>query len=285
MIITLTYDEFCNMWFGTAMDVADIVIANVRKKGSSLDPALDIESVKIMGVTYALEKAYNSYDVDHEKHANLKTYLSTLVRNCVLTELGKETTGVNEAHCVSKPKKDKDTPKYDHIMAGIPQRGSTGRAFEPHDYVEAYGWADRKEEVLKRMMQLLKKLQPVDQVILENWMNDEKTYLERTIKALNLEDTKRNRDMLSLRKKRALETLRALMGGKRPNYRDIYIPSGKYRDADGMAGEYSAKDEAYDRNFERRRYRAATAYITRDVDYKTFAENAYKKLLLDDEDE
>jgi hypothetical protein len=85
--------------------------------------------------------------------------------------------------------------------------------------------------------------------------------------------------MLSLRRKRAFETLRDLMGGKRPNYRDIYIPSGKYKDADGMAGKYSSRDAVGDRNFERRRSRAATTYITRNVDYEAFSENVCKKML------
>ena len=50
--------------------------------------------VKDLGISYGLEKVYNTFDVDHESRAKIKTYLSKVVHNCVLTELGKESTAV-----------------------------------------------------------------------------------------------------------------------------------------------------------------------------------------------
>lgn len=278
MIIVQTFEEFCSKWYDKAMKVADITITKIEKKNGPISASIDLDSVKAVGVTYALEKTYNTYDVDNERHASVETYLSTLVRNCVITELGKETTAVKRAHGVSKPRRDKYTVKYSSVTPGMPQKGSTGKVFEPHDYVETYGWAGRKEEVLAELTGLLKKLPPMDQVVLANWMEDERTYIAKSIEALGLEDTKRNRDMLSLRRNRALKALKDMMGGKRPDYRDIYIPSGHLRDLDGMESEYSGVERA-DRNFERRRERAARAHITREINYKSFSESAYRKLV------
>lgn len=278
MKIIQSFEEFCNLWYKKAMSVADITIAKVEKKNGPFGKSLDIDSVKALGVTYALEKTFNTYDIDNDRHASIETYLSTLVRNCVLTELGKETTAVKRAHAFVKPKEDKYKVKYSTLMGGIPQRGNIGRIAEPHDYVQAYGWVERKEEALEKLVDLLKKLPPIDQVVLSNWMNDERSYLEKSIDALGLEDSKRTRDMLSLRRNRALKALRDMMGGKRPNYRDIYIPAGNMKDADGMEAQYLEMERS-DRNFERRRERAAKAYITRSINYKSFSESAYNKLI------
>ena len=282
MKIEQSFEEFCSRWYAKAMQVADITITRIENKNGRIMEAIDLESVKVVGVTYALEKTYNNYDVDNARHASVETFLSTVVRNCVITELGKETTAVERAHVAFKPKREKYSRKYSAIMPGIAQSGSTGEKFEAHDYMKASDYSERKEKVKKeekeKLIDLLKKLPAIDQVILANWMEEERTYIEKSLEVLGLEDNKRNRDMLSLRRNRALKTLKGMFGGKRADYRDIYIPSGSLRDLDGMEAEYSGIERA-DRNFERRRERAAKAYITRQIDYGSFSESDYRKLI------
>lgn len=59
--------------------------------------------VKDLGISYGLEKVYNTFDVDHESRAKIKTYLSKVVHNCLLTELGKEPTAVGAKKRPGKP--------------------------------------------------------------------------------------------------------------------------------------------------------------------------------------
>ena len=66
----------------------------IYKSHGQLNPYIDVTLVKDLGISYGLEKVYNTFDVDHESRAKIKTYLSKVVHNCVLTELGKESTAV-----------------------------------------------------------------------------------------------------------------------------------------------------------------------------------------------
>lgn len=94
MKIDLDYSSFCDIYYQDAEEVADITIAEHIKKHGQLNPYIDVDVVKDLGISYGLEKVYNTYDVDHESKAGVKTFLSTVVHNCVLTELGKESTAV-----------------------------------------------------------------------------------------------------------------------------------------------------------------------------------------------
>ena len=94
MNIDLDYKTFCDTYYDAAVQVADITIAEHIKSHGQLNPYIDVTLVKDLGISYGLEKVYNTFDVDHESRAKIKTYLSKVVHNCVLTELGKESTAV-----------------------------------------------------------------------------------------------------------------------------------------------------------------------------------------------
>ena len=94
MNIDLDYKTFCDTYYDAAVQVADITIAEHIKSHGQLNPYIDVTLVKDLGISYGLEKVYNTFDVDHESRAKIKTYLSKVVHNCLLTELGKESTAV-----------------------------------------------------------------------------------------------------------------------------------------------------------------------------------------------
>lgn len=103
MNIDLDYKTFCDTYYDAAVQVADITIAEHIKSHGQLNPYIDVTLVKDLGISYGLEKVYNTFDVDHESRAKIKTYLSKVVHNCVLTELGKESTAVGAKKRSGKP--------------------------------------------------------------------------------------------------------------------------------------------------------------------------------------
>ena len=64
---------------------AKIFFAEHIKAHGQLNPYIDVTLVKDLGISYGLEKVYNTFDVDHESKAKIKTYMSKVVRKCVLT--------------------------------------------------------------------------------------------------------------------------------------------------------------------------------------------------------
>ena len=59
-----------------------------------------------------------------------------------------------------------------------------------------------------------------------------------------------------------------MMGGAKPNYRDIYVPSG-------AAAKDAIKMEPVERNYERRKKRAVKKELSAQIDYKKIAEQLY----------
>lgn len=94
MRIDLDYKTFCDTYYDAAVQVADDTIAEHIKSHGQLNQYIDVTLVKDLGISYGLEKVYNTFDVDHESRAKIKTYQSKVVHNCLLTELGKEPTAV-----------------------------------------------------------------------------------------------------------------------------------------------------------------------------------------------
>ena len=239
MIIDIDYKTFCDRYFEAARKAADDAIAWHVKKYGALNPAIDVELVKDLGVSYGLEKAYNTYDVDHESKAKVRTYLSFVVRNCVLTELRKEVTAVGA-------KKRIDAPID---------------IFQGREYLAYSRRFEKKEELIAQLMQADQKLSGVDQIIIHCWMLYPKgDYIKQALSELGLEDTPRTRNMVSVRCLRSMEMLKKQMAGVRSDYRDIYVPIRR-KDASDQ------KPESADYNFVRRRQRAAKKSITDGIDY------------------
>ena len=246
MKIDLDYKTFCALYYDDARKAADKTIAGQVAKHGKLNAAIDVELVKDLGISYGLERVYNTFDVDHESKARVRSYLYTVVHNCVLTELGKESTAVQ----AKKRKQSMADFVQDPYTLGRPgaQRGF-------RDYIEYSGKFERKEEMIAQMLVCLKKLNGVDQVILDCWMNYPKSeYAAEAIFQLGLEDNLRTRNMVSVRCFRAIEKLQSMMKGVRTDYRDIYVPL--------------RHDSNSDYNYIRRRKRAATKSIAGGIDYQ-----------------
>ena len=62
------------------------------------------------------------------------------------------------------------------------------------------------------------------------------------------------------------------MGGAKPDYRDVYIPTGEFR-------EDAVQVEEGDRNLERRRTRAIKRELGAQMDYRQISTGLYDKLV------
>lgn len=255
MNIDLDFKSFCGLYYNEAVKAADITIAAHIKKNGSISRFIDIELVKDLGISYALEKVYCKYDVDHESKAKITTFLSTVVHNCVLTELGKEWTRIQGG---------RREGKFDFAQDPGSGFGRGMGGFK--DYIESGRKYEKKEDLIKEMLVCMKKLSGVDQVILNCWMSYKKReYTGQAIEQLGWEDTKKTRNVVQVRCNRAIEMLQKMMSGVRSDYRDIYI-SPVAQKASEPTSEPKVHSDV-DKNYMRRYQRAARKAISGKIDY------------------
>lgn len=263
MNIQVDYQSFCDAYYKAAEQVADITIAEYIKKHGELNRGIDIELVKDLGVSYGLEKVFSKYDIDHESNASIKTFLSTVVRNSVLTELGKETTATG-----AKDRSEKDLDNFYRFC----------------DEFKTRGLYERKEDLIDKMLECLKKMNGVNQVILRCWMQYQKCdYTDMALAELGWDNTDRNRNVVTVRRNHAIEKLRGMMEKERDNYNDIYnnivfdTISAANRILDSFIVQKPQSD--MDNNFARRRKRAANKSITAKINYSELAQALMGELI------
>ena len=263
MNINLDYKTFCETYYDAAVQIADITIAEHIKAHGQLNPYIDVTLVKDLGISYGLEKVYNTFDVDHESRAKIKTYMSKVVRNCVLTELGKESTAVGAKKRPGKP--------MDSMVLAATIRGGNVSLESFSGTFKTSGRFQKKEDLIAKMLECLMKLNGVDQVILRCWMVYPKgEYTDMAIEELGWDDNKRTRNVVNVRCNRAITMRGKMMGGARSDYRDIYVPSA--RQTPEQPSEQNVQS-SNDYNFVRRRQRAARKNITSGIDYRKLAKS------------
>ena len=272
MKLDISYNEFCTRYYSVAVQQADVILAKHIKKTGTLHRYMDLDYVKQICVSYALEKVYKNYDVDHEKGASVETYMSGIVHNCLMTELGKEWTSVKRAHPKKvqlKRTKSKDTVDT-NVSEGVPTCGTiTSGPSEGSDIVATRVY-ERKEKVIERMMECIKKLQMTDQIILDCWLNERRGYVNKALERLGFEVTVQSQGMIRRRLDLAKDRLAKMMGGTKPDYRDVYIPRGEFR-------HEAVEEVAVDRNLERRRSRAIKQTLDAQINYTVLTNKLYKE--------
>jgi DNA-directed RNA polymerase specialized sigma24 family protein len=225
MDLQISYDEFVRQYFEVAMQYADIEIAKHVKKHGPLNRYVDADDVKSLAVTNSLNNVYMNYDPDNEKGASITTYMRTIVHNSVITELKKASTQVKRNHpeLIKKKPNPYELPKYSQITPGVMLKGIDNIKREVHGYMEASGIFDRKEEALKLMLRCLTKLSYEEQVTVNCWMSEDTNYVRKALEVLGIEETTRSAGMIRRKLDLAKGKLQKLMGGVKPDYRDISI--------------------------------------------------------------
>ena len=139
------------------------------------------------------------------------------------------------------------------------------------EYIESGRKYEKKEELIEQMLECMKRLSGEDQVILRCWMiYPKREYTDRALEELGRPNNSRTRNVISVRRDRAIEKLRKMMDGARSDYRDIYVPS--VRNAPSQPSD-SGNLSSLDYNFVRRRQRAARKSITSGIDYRDLAKS------------
>lgn len=192
MMTDLTWNEFCELYFETARDYADIHISRMMRNGTP-NKHVDLAYVKDAAVLSALEKAYAYFD--SKRGAKIKSFLSTLVHNEVVDELNKESKRTAAQRDVAD------------VITDI--RGIKEKLFAEDDDKSP----DARVELIPRLRAAIEKLSPSDQVILNYYLEDKTSYIARSVEALNVSD-----NYVSVRRNRVLAMLPKLMEMTRGDY-------------------------------------------------------------------
>ena len=196
MTNNLTYEDFVNLYYGYARDCANIHLANIRKKSGDFDKNIDLEYIASAAIVTTMVKAFEKYDAS--RGASIKTFINTVVHNEVLNELEKETKGAAK-------------------KAGLDDLKQTIRDMEQDDSKEA------RMSLIPKMMEVVSKLSPDDQVILNFYLEDKSSYIEKSAEKLNI-----SRNYVSVRRDRIFARLRDLMNMTKLQYSEYvanYSPS------------------------------------------------------------
>lgn len=271
MVENLTLNQFITVHYNDAVRALNKIVYDYREANKGISSYIDLELVKALTVIYSLEKVYLTYDVEKEGAASIQTYLNKVLYNCFRSELMKQWTQVKRNHPELKKVKDKvrDGMSGHAMITCAKMAGLDGVKREAHTYMDAYGMHARKEEVIERLMECIKKLNPADQVILDCWMHEKRNYVAASLERLGIENTAKSQSMIRQRFDRIKDRLAKMMGGAKPDYRDIYIPRGE-------AAKDAIKIEPVERNAARRRARAVKKEMSVQIDYQKIAEKLCK---------
>ena len=270
MVENLTLNEFYTLYYNDAVRSLKKIEHDYVRDNGAISPYIDIELVRQMTVIYSLERAYMTFDPTKEGAASLHTYLYKSRHNCFRSELAKQRTQMKRNHPEMAKAKDKvrDSITSPAVITGARGAGVDGIKRDPHIYIDVDGVHERKEKIIDRLMECVKKLSPTDQIILDCWMHEKRNYVAAALERLGIENTKKSQSMIRQRFDRAKDRLAKMMGGAKPNYRDVYLPSGP-----------EAKDairiEPVERNYARRKARAVKKELSAQIDYKKIAETLY----------
>lgn len=266
MVENLTLSQFFSRYYDDAVRALNKIVYDYAEANKGINPYIDIELVKHLTIIYSLEKVYLTYDVEREGAASIFTYLNKVLYNCFRSELMKQWTQVKRNHPEFVKVKDKvrDSIVAPAVITEAKVAGSDGIKREAHIYMEAYGVHERKEEVIMRLVECIKKLNPADQIILDCWMHEKRNYVAAALERLDLENTSKSQSMIRQRFDRIKDRLFKMMGGAKPDYRDIYIPRGE-------AARDVIRVEPAERNTARRRARAVKKEMGAQIDYQRIA--------------
>lgn len=192
MMTDLTWNEFCELYYETACNYADIHMNRMMKKGTP-NKRVDLAYVKDAAVLSALEKAYVHFD--SKRGVKITTFLSTLVHNEIVDELDKESKRTAEQRDVAD------------VITGI-RRVPVILAAENGDPS-----SDERVALTPRLRAAIERLSPSDQVILNYYLEDKSSYIARSVETLHVSE-----NYVSVRRNRVFSLLPKLMEMTRAEY-------------------------------------------------------------------
>ena len=187
MITDISYDAFCTKYYLDARQAADVTVADFIIKYGRPHYSLDLDLIKDVAISKALKKAYDRYDSDKGNAASVKTFLSTIVHNQVLTSLRDESTAIK-----TDMKQSLDISSYE-------VEGSGGPLAEDEEIIK----------MRSRITECVGRLDSIDQVIVNCWMESKRTFVDNSLSKLGWGEDRR--DEVRDRKKQAFIRLRTML--------------------------------------------------------------------------
>ncbi len=181
-----TWEEFCELYFDEAKRYADIHLAKHIEKNGAPNRRVDLSYVKDAAVLAALEKTFTHFDAS--RGTKITTYLSRIVHNEVIDELTRQS------------KEAAQEQDLDDVKTAI----RAWSADEP---------ARDNRQLILRLRAAVDKLSPSDQIILNYYLMDKKTYIARSVQALGTSE-----NYVSLRRFQIFQRLPRLMEMTREQY-------------------------------------------------------------------
>lgn len=186
MTTDLNWNEFCELYYDTARNYAEMHLLRLVKKNGAFNRRVDLDYVKDAAVLSGLEKAYAHYDAN--RGVKITTYLSTIVHNEIVDEVTRES-------------------KKAAVQQDIDDLKTALRTYAEDDSPQA------REQLIPRLRAAIAKLSPGDQVILNYYLEDKSSYIARSVEALHVTE-----NYVSVRRNRIFALLPKLMEMTRNEY-------------------------------------------------------------------
>ena len=199
----ITWEEFCNLYYDTAKEYARINMAKQKKLLGGLDRHVDEDYVIDDTVLSSLEKTYASYT--SSRGAKVTTLLSRIVHNQLIDILESE---------------NKRGARKDELEVVERTLG---------EHLRAEALEVPREDLVARLMEAVSRLSPSDQVIIECYLSDRKTFVDEASGILDV-----SKNYVSVRKNRILLQLRSLMDTTESQYQEWKL--SRYAEPKAYAG-------------------------------------------------
>lgn len=194
-VTSTSWQDFCLLYYDQAMASARYHLGKMKSAQAAWDCRMDEDALAVDAVMEALQKAFVKYDP--ARGASISTFLSRLVHNELADALEKEIRRLAACNCRDMTDGQEAEYTFKEMVTSIPEKAM--------------------EQLIVKLRAAILRLSPVDQSILGFFMEDPKTFVERSVRQLGV-----TADYVSVHKNRALAKLPALMGMDAKDYFDLY---------------------------------------------------------------
>ena len=188
----LDWNEFCERYFETAKKYAAVHLGRIKAKTGPLDRRIDEDYVMDAAVLTALTKAFSDYDAS--RGARVTTFLSRIIHNELADELEKE------AKQAARQDSLDDVETY--VRSLVEEDSDTSSR-------------EARAKLIPRLQSAIENLSPDDQVILNFYLEDKSSYVDKSCELLHV-----GRQYVMMRCHRIKALLPKLMGMSREEYGD-----------------------------------------------------------------
>ena len=193
MITGITWQQFVAKYYNQAVDSARYNLNSIKSTSTFWDDRIDDEDVMLEAVMTALEKTFDNYNPT--RGAAPGTLLMNIVRNEVVNELKKANRHLGVSGDLTPRQEQNFT--FRQMVKEIPD--------------------EAMDNLKERLRSAILLLSPIDQSILGFFLQDPHTFVEKSMKALNVPA-----NFVSVHKNRALAKLPSLMGMTQTDYLDMF---------------------------------------------------------------